>query len=163
MDFKQLFNTFVEMTVSGLLTVLSGFLIALAKELFSFLKSKVQKNKSEILKNTLSNALDILQSTVETTVVSLQQTIGDDIKESLRNKDGKYTREDLLALKDKAFQIIVDQVDVAILDTVNTVYDDLEGYINNLIEVSVRKLKESSNLPQIPEENEPQEKVYLAE
>lgn len=132
---------FVSTVATGLLAILSGFLIAAAKQGFNFLIAKTQSVKDEKLRNDVTDAMSKLSSIVITTVTSLQQTLGDDIKESILNDDGVYTKEDLYALKDQAFETIKHQLTSSTLQVLGVAYEDVDDIIKDMIETAVRNLK----------------------
>lgn len=132
---------FLYTLVTGVLGVLSAFLIALAKRGFDWLSEKIGDLKDERAQKALNNALTHLHEIVYTTVVSLQQTIGDEIKASIAANDGKYTVEDLHALKDKALVSVKAQLTDAMKEALSTAYSDLDSFIIDLIETKVREMK----------------------
>lgn len=144
MDFNEIFKGCLETLVTGILGVLSGFLIALAKKGFDWIVAKIESVKDDTIRKRLREATEVLHSTVVTTVTSLQQEFGDDIKESIKSGDGKFTREDLLELKDKAVDTVLSQLNVAVLDVLESQYDNIQGLIKDLIEVQVKALKDGA-------------------
>ena len=140
-DVSTILKNFIFVVLSGLLTLLSGFLIALAKKGFDWLSAKIDNIKNVTAQNKIKAALNLLEELVKTTVTSLQQTLGDDIKESIKNADGKYTREDLLKLKDTAIVSIKSQLKASTLVLLNSAYENIDILIEDLIEAQVRNLK----------------------
>lgn len=137
-------HEFIVTLVTGLLAILSGFLIALAKKGFNWITAKIDSIKDEKVKSDIKNATETLETIVSTTVVALQQSIGDDIRESLAAGDGKFTKEDLLNLKDQAVETVKHQLTESTTKILEGVYSDLDGFIRDLIEASVRSLKTDS-------------------
>lgn len=140
-DVSPILKDFIFGIFSGLLTLLSGFLIALAKKGFDWLSAKIDNIKNVTAQNRIKAALGLLEDLVKTTVTSLQQTLGDDIKESIKNADGKYTREDLLKLKDTAIISIKSQLKASTLVLLNSAYENIDILIEDLIEAQVRNMK----------------------
>lgn len=134
-------NDFIVVVVTGVLSVLAGFLIALVKKGFNWLTEKINLLQDEKLKSDASSAVATLETIVMTTVTSLQQTLGDDIRKSLAENDGKYTKEDLLALKNQAIETVKHQLTDSTTELLNQIYSDLDTFIGDLVEVSVRSLK----------------------
>lgn len=132
---------FLSTLVTGVLGVLSAFCIALVKRGFDWLAEKIDSLKDDRAQKALNNALTHLHEIVDATVKSLQQTIGDEIKASLAANDGKYTREDLYALKDKALVSVNAQMTNAMKEALSTAYSDLDSFIVDLIETKVREMK----------------------
>lgn len=134
---------FIITLATGLLGVASAALIALAKKGFDLMSEKIDGLKDEHSRLTFAEALNNLNTIVTTTVTALQQTLGDEIRKSIENNDGVYTREDLLALKDKALVAVKSQLSDAAKKAILSVYNDLDDFISDLIEAKVRELKES--------------------
>lgn len=137
---------FIVTLVTALLGVLSAFLIALAKQGFDWITEKINDLKDDRAQKALNNALSHLYEIVNATVISIQQTIGDEIKASIAGNDGKYTQEDLYALRDKALASINSQLTNSMKEALSTAYSDLDSFIIDLIETKVREIK-SSLLP----------------
>lgn len=138
---QPVMSDFITTLVTGILGVLSAFLIACAKKGFDWISTKIDKVKNDTAREAFNNALGDLYQIVDTSVTSLQQTLGDEIKKSIEANDGKYTREDLLGLKDKALEIINHQLSESSKEALSTVYSDLDSFIADLIETKVRELK----------------------
>lgn len=138
---QPILQDFTVTLITGVLAVLSGFLIALAKKGVDWVSAKIDAVKDENIRERALDAVDKLETVVNTTVISLQQTLGDDIKTSILNNDGKYTREDLLALKDKAVSDIEHQLTSSTVELLGTIYPDVHKMIEDLVEMSVRNLK----------------------
>lgn len=135
------FQDFVNTLVTGVLGVLSAFLIALAKRGFDWVSEKIDGLKDDRAQKALNNALSHLYEIVNATVISLQQTIGDEIKASIAANDGKYSQEDLYALRDQALASVNAQLTSAMKEALSTAYTDLDSFIIDLIETKVREMK----------------------
>lgn len=142
---QPVIQDFVVTVVTGLLAILSGFLIALAKKGFNWIGAKIDSIKDAKVKSDIKNAVETLETITHTTVVALQQSIGDDIKASIASGDGKFTKEDLLNLKDQAVETIKHQLTESTTEILKGVYSDLDGFISDLIEAAVRSLKSESS------------------
>ena len=132
---------FITVLLGGLLSLLSAFLIAVAKKFFDWLSAKIDNIKEVTMQNRIKSAFNYLQGLVEVTVTSLQQTLADDIKESIANADGHYTRDDLLALKDVALATVKSQLKTTTINILTTAYENIDGLIVDLIETQVHQLK----------------------
>lgn len=132
---------FLMSILTGVLALASAFIIALAKKGFDWITAKIDTVKNEDARVTLSAAVSNLETIVKTTVTSLQQTLGDEIKKSIENQDGMYTREDLLNLGNTAFEIVKSQLTDSAKEVLSSAYNDLDSFIKGLIETSVRNLK----------------------
>lgn len=148
---QPVIQDFVVTVVTGLLAILSGFLIALAKKGFNWIGAKIDSIKDDKVKSDIKNAVETLETITHTTVVALQQSIGDDIKASIAAGDGKFTKEDLLNLKNQAVETIKHQLTDSMTEILKGVYSDLDGFICDLIEASVRSLKSESSSVAISE------------
>lgn len=148
---QPVIQDFVVTVVTGLLAILSGFLIALAKKGFNWIGAKIDSIKDAKVKSDIKNAVETLETITHTTVVALQQSIGDDIKASIAAGDGKFTKEDLLNLKDQAVETIKHQLTESTTEILKGVYSDLDGFIRDLIEAAVRSLKSESSSVAISE------------
>lgn len=146
MEFQEIFKNFLIMLLTGVLSALAGFLIALAKKGFEWLNAKIANVKDATYRENLKRLNTLLETTVYNVVTSLQQTVGDEIRESIKNGDGEYTREDLLALKDKALDQVVNQITNTDWSMLQEIYDDLTQHVLDLIEVNVYNLKSDTFL-----------------
>lgn len=138
---QPIFRDFFVTLCAGVLAVLSGFLISLAKKGVEWVTEKVQSIKDEKVRKDVNEAVNRLQSIVVTTVTSLQQTLGDDIRKSLANGDGKYTKEDLTSLKDAAFETIKHQLTASTNELLTSAYENFDDFLVDLIEASLRQIK----------------------
>lgn len=132
---------FVSTLTIALLGLLSTFLIACAKKGFDWLSAKIDAIASEKARAAAQDAVKDFEKIVTTTVTSLQQTLVKDIKESIANDDGVYTREDLLKLKDKALESVKAQLTVATKEALSTVYADVDAFMEDMVEEVVFNLK----------------------
>ena len=134
-------QNFLITVITGILGVLGTFLIALAKKGIDWLKEKIDSLQDKKMKEALNDALNNLYRLVEVTVESLAQTVGDEIKKSIEANDGRYTKEDLYALKDKALESVTAQLTIAQKEILGSIYEDLNAFIADLIEQTYRKMK----------------------
>lgn len=141
--FNPILKEFIIILCTGILTAFSSFLIALAKKGFDWISQKIELLKDEKSRKRLADYTERLHDIVQMTITSLQQTLGDDIRESLANNDGQYTREDLLNLKDIALASIKTQLTAAAYQALSEAYTDLDGLIGDMIELYLRNLKKS--------------------
>lgn len=143
---RPVVQDFILTLVTGLLAVLSGFLIALAKKGFNWLTVKIESVKDAKVKSDIKDATETLETIVITTVSALQQSLGDDIRESIAAGDGRFSKEDLLNLKDQAVQTVKHQLTAATTEILEKVYSDLDQFIGDLIEAAVRSVKSEKQL-----------------
>ncbi len=140
-QFQEIFKDFVGVLLTGILGALGVFLIALVKKGFNWLSAKIGLIEDETARQNLYRLNSLLESTVCNVVTSLQQTLADEIKQSIANGDGKYTRDDLLNLKDKAIEQIVGQISEADWEALSEIHTNLIEHVKDLIEVQVYSLK----------------------
>ena len=140
----EVIQEFIDMLISGILGILGAFLIALAKKGFDWIIAKIDLVKSDNSRQALASATNILEQTVYDTVTSLQQKLGDEIKASLKTNDGKYTRDDLLKLKDVAVQTVMSNLSTGVTEILEGTYADLEAVISDKVERVVREMKEQA-------------------
>lgn len=131
--------------VTGVLIVLSSFIIALTSKGIKWISKKTQTIQNDNTRKDIEEALSKLESIVTITVASLQQTLGDDIKNSIANADGVYTKDDLYALKDLALITVKRYLTSGTTELLESVYDNLDDLVGDMIEVAVRDLKYQSN------------------
>lgn len=142
-ELQPVFQDFLTTLITGILALLSAFLIALAKKGFDWLTVKIEGVKNTNERNQLNEAMSILDNLVVNTVTALQQTLGDEIRKSIKLNDGKYTREDLLELKNTAIEAIKEQLSNQTFDLLSGNYGDVDALIGDMVETYVRKLKAS--------------------
>lgn len=142
MDFQTIFNNFLATVLTALLGLVAAFLIRLATKGFEWISEKILAVKSETARKELQSAMNILQTSVVNTVTMLQQTAADDIRKALLNGDSKYTRDDLLKLRDRAINIVLSQVEDTTLEIIGNVYGDTTALIGDMVETQVYNLKE---------------------
>ena len=140
-EIRPVVMNFLVVLLGGLLSLLSAFLIAVAKKFFDWLGAKIDNIKEITMQNRLKSATNYLKNLVEVTVTSLQQTLGDNIRESIAKADGNYTREDLLALKDAALATIKSQLKNSVVEILTASYENIDDLIADMIETQVHQLK----------------------
>lgn len=142
-NYQEIFQGVLNTIVTGALTALAAFLIALIKKGFNWLNSKVDSIESGVARDNVGQAMEVLQEVVTNVVTSLQQTTGDDIKKSIENGDGQFTKEDLLNLKQIAVNQVFSLLNSDVLKPLESVYDNLTEAVEAMVETQVRKLKEN--------------------
>lgn len=138
---QTILRDFITTLSAGVLAVLGGFLISLAKQGASWVSEKVQSIKDERVRKDVDGAVSQLQSIITTTITSLQQTLGDEIRKSLADGDGKYTKEDLTALKDSAIETIKHQLTSSTKELLTSAYENFDDFLADLIEATLRQIK----------------------
>lgn len=136
-EVQPVLQEFLIAVLTGVLGVASAFLIALAKKGFDWISAKIRSIQQDDTRKRMEEANSYLIQLVNNTVRALNQTIGDDIRESITNGDGKYTKDDLLQLKCKAIDTIQAQLNEPYRAALETIYVQLDDYISDLIEAVV--------------------------
>ena len=72
----------------------------------------------------------------------LNQTVVEGLKEG--SLDGRLTTADAANIKSMAFNMLLNTLSQDVKDTINSVYGDLDTYLNNVIEKTVVKAKNES-------------------
>jgi len=121
-----------EIIIAVIGIVFTGVVIPLIKALFDWIKSKTA---SEALKA----ALDEAQSVADIVVLSLQQTVVDDLK--AKSADGKLTAEDAKTVAQKALTQFMHNVSSKTLEVLQNNADNLGDYIRDLLEARLKVLK----------------------
>lgn len=121
-----------EVLIAGVGILFTAIIIPLAKAAFDWLKGKT---KNEAIQSALSEAEKI----ADQTVLGLKQTLVDGLKAA--HADGKLTAEEITTVSGKALSLFVDSVSVKTIETLDANIEDVEGYIKNLIESRIAKLK----------------------
>lgn len=114
-----------------------------------FIKAKLQTEKvkaeaegkegAAIAFDTASKIVDMV---AHTTVLSLEQTKAKDLRNLV--KDGKIDRNELTAVADEAYSMIVESVKDDVIATLEQGVSDIDTYIRNLIEKNVIEMKNNS-------------------
>lgn len=110
---------------------------------FSKLKTKIQaetnKIEDESIRNIVNSTLGQVQDLVFKNVVAVEQTSKKVILDSI--SDGKITKEELLTLKDEVYKNVIEQMNEDSLAIITSQFDNVNSYINVLIENELARLK----------------------
>lgn len=115
-------------SILGLTLMGSGFIIGL----FDYLKSKAENSP------TLKEKIEIIENIIESSVIYINQTFVDILKE---NDD--FDNEDKLEAFNKAKKLILSQLSTDLLKVIKDIYEDVDCYIDTMIESNVNKHKTS--------------------
>lgn len=122
--------TQILIAVVGLL--FTGVLIPLVKAGFDWLKSKT---KNEAILAAMTEA----QMVADTVVYSLQQTVVGGLKE--KSADGRLTAEEAKEVAALAVDNFLNDISDKTLELISNNTDNIEGYVTNLIEARLARLK----------------------
>ena len=112
--------------ILGLIMLGTGFIFSF----FDYLKAKVE------LSPTTKEKLEIIEKIIESSVIYVNQTFVDTLKE---NDD--FDNDDKCEAFSSAKQLIKDQLSDDLIKVINNIYDDVDAYIDTMIESYVSKNK----------------------
>ena len=126
MDIHELLSSIFQVVIIPLLTVLTGYLI-------KWINAKANEIKNTTENETLQKYITMLNNTITTAVIAVNQTYVDELKE----KDA-FTKE----AQEAAFQKVLDTVEATLTDEaliyLQTAIEDLKAYIAAKIEEQVK-------------------------
>lgn len=129
MDWNELLQTLLYAVITAGLPVLLTFGV-------SYLKAKrdekLQGMDNEYIKNTIIDATNIIIDTVD----AVGQTYVDDLK-----KEGKFDTDKQKEALDKAMNQVKDLLSSEASDLIVDKYNDLDGWIRNIIESYIKNNK----------------------
>lgn len=129
MELNEFLTTIFRIVIIPLLSVLTGYLI-------KWINAKAKELKATTDNTYAHKYIDMLQDTITNTVIAVNQTYVDSLKEK--------NSFDVVAQKE-AFQKVYESVMLSLneeaLNYLNSVIGDLETYISNQIEAAVRENK----------------------
>lgn len=131
--------------VAGVLVALIVALGIIAKSFISYAQkwilAKIDKLSDETTKNAAQSAVATIDKLALSVVTSLEQEYAKAIRDSLAANDGKYTREDLVALHATAVTRIQETLSDEAKNAASTLISDLNGYINDKVSEIVYMIK----------------------
>ena len=142
MDTNAILSDLVNGLMVGLLSLGVGYLtyyIALASK---NIKAKTASIKDEETRNTIDKVLDVLTNLIDTNVESAQNTIVKELKST--TVDGKLDVDDAKNVLSIVKGKILAQLSDSGKQALSTIINDLEGYVESKIEVSLKELKAKS-------------------
>ena len=113
-------------SILGLTLMGSGFIIGL----FDYLKSKAENSP------TLKEKIEIIENIIESSVIYINQTFVDILKE---NDD--FGNNEKYEAFNKAKKLILSQLSTDLLKVIKDIYGDMDCYIDTMIESNVNKHK----------------------
>lgn len=129
----------VGVTATGIAVVVA---IVLTVVISKFLNTKKSSVLSSIENEQIRTYVDLLLTTVEDTVNSLNQTMVDGLK--AQSSDGKLTEDEAKLVKDTAVATVLDSFSENTKAILSMVFDDLEKYVDTLVESAVKKAKDQN-------------------
>lgn len=113
-----------------------------AKLIAAFIEIKVTEIKERTKNEKIKACIDIVADDAINIVYMLNQTVVEGLKEG--SLDGRLTAADAANIKSMAFNMLLNTLSQDVKDTINSVYGDLDTYLNNVIEKTVVKAKNES-------------------
>ena len=98
----------------------------------------LQIGKNQKLAN-ISSAIDELTLATEITVLDLQQTLVDEIKE--KSADGKLTKDEITALGDLLLEETLDKISASCIDVLKAAEIDVNALIKGAGEAIIAEMK----------------------
>lgn len=144
MDWSAITSACQNLLVVIVLAIISALGIigrSLIKNLEQWLLAKINAIDDDASRKTAASALATIDELAISTVNALEQEYGKAIRESIEANDGKFTREDLVALHAKAVEQIEATLTDEAKDAVSSIVDDLQEYIKNKVSSAVFTMK----------------------
>lgn len=139
---EQTIQTALDLLLTSVITGGIGVIVAVINKYFKKLQDKVSAETSKInddaTKTLVENAIERLGDLILTNVASAQETVVNEIK---KNSIDGYDKSDLLAVKEVVKNNILTQLSSDSKDLIATQIGDLNGYVDNKIEVVLAELK----------------------
>jgi biopolymer transport protein ExbB/TolQ len=120
-------------------TVITGAGVIIVKKVLDLVNTKideVQANTQLSKYDSLNKIIDQVQSVVTTAVQATNQTFVDDLK-----KAKKFTKESATEAKNKALETAKELITEEAANAIEQVYGNVDVYLDNLIENTVKALK----------------------
>lgn len=108
------------------------------------LQEETRKIKSQAASEAAANAIARVTDVARTVVEEFEQTVAGDLRQAV--KDGKVSRDELLALGTKARDKVLSTLSTETVEALKATVGDVQGYITSLIESQVRQVKMQSKL-----------------
>lgn len=122
--------------IIAVVTLLAGWI---TKELTGLWAANKEKIREGVKNDQLFKYIDLAGKTVTDVVLSLNQSVVNDMK--AKAEDGKLTEEEILEIKDKALSLIQSSLSDSAVEALSTVYKDLPTVYQIWIEKAVSKSK----------------------
>lgn len=127
--------------ILGLVMLGTGFIFSF----FDYLKAKIE------LSPTTKEKLEIIEKIIESSVIYVNQTFVDVLKEN-----GDFDNNDKCEAFSSAKVLIKEQLSDDLIKVINSIYDDVDTYLDTMIESYVSKNK----MPVIIQEDIEKEHMY---
>ena len=132
MEFKDLAPILVQIVLIPLLTALTGVAVKWINSKANYKKKKTDNEYAKL-------CIDILNDTITTAVVAVNQTYVDELK-----KDDAFTKEAQAQAFEKVYNTVMNSLTEQVKETLTNTIGDIESYVTNRIEETVVSTKETS-------------------
>lgn len=132
MEFKDLVPILVQIVLIPLLTALTGVAVKWINSKANSIKAKTDNEYAKL-------CIDILNDTITTAVVAVNQTYVDELK-----KDDAFTKEAQAQAFAKVYNTVMNSLTEQVKETLTNTIGDIESYVTNRIEETVVSTKETS-------------------
>ena len=122
--------------IESVVSVAANLAITLIGVLGAWLLTQIGRNQRL---RSINIAVGELTSAVETTVMELQQTIVDGLKES--SADGKLTRDDISTLGEMLYEGTMQKMSASVIDVLEAAEVDINAVIKGAGEALISKMK----------------------
>ncbi len=143
-----------------LLPVIAALLIALLSLGIGYIRKYIKKIDNETFRKSLNNAIIEAQTVAKNTVMSVQQTFVNDLKE--KRKDGKLSKQEAIQALEKAKNIFIKNLSKDTIQVIESSIGPIQNYARNLLEAKLKEMKDENDIkgqieklanPELPELN----------
>ncbi len=134
--FLKVFFSILSIGICYLITMAAAYL----KQKLKNARNWSQAKDGLALQNLFDFAEDVLLNTTAVTVAKLEQIVGKDLREAVKN--GQAGKNELFALAGDAYAEIIETIQPEIFEYLQLAVGDTELYIKNGIEAELIRLKE---------------------
>ena len=122
--------------IESVVSVAANLAITLIGVLGAWLLAQIGRNQRL---NSINMAVGELTSAAETTVMELQQTIVEGLKEA--SADGKLTRDDISTLGEMLYEGTMQKMSASVIDVLEVAEVDISAVIKGAGEALIAKMK----------------------
>lgn len=122
--------------IESVVSVAANLAITLIGVLGAWLLAQIGRNQRL---NSINMAVGELTNAAETTVMELQQTIVDGLKEA--SADGKLTRDDISTLGEMLYEGTMQKMSASVIDVLEAAEVDISAVIKGAGEALIAKMK----------------------
>ena len=129
----------MEEITQALIGLVVAVLCFLIKSVMNYINVKANSIKNEANRNLAVESVKQLDDLVYKTVSAIEVSIGSAMKEAL--EDGRITKEEILALKDKARESVLSGLKVDFLEACSEIVGNVDEYVDSQIENALADIK----------------------